>query len=340
MTYNGKNENWHLLLSHCRYFDKSFTEMFLEWSSTNHMNFVHISEIERSIRVAEQLALPTSVHGVMGSNPAGGEILPKPKRRFIAQSLSCSPFHRLEMTEILLKGRKTLLIHPSLKLIGCHSNRNAKFAKKYSKINSSEAIRGMKLKLCVEMFITLASTKILFFIAIARAFVAMATYNFHRFVMGKVKVDLYFCLTADILTKVFQKCPLSSPLPNIWILSKPLNLNGCHRNRNAKFAIKYSKINSSEAIRGMKLKLYRNVHNISLYKNFVFCVHCSCAFVAMATYNFHRLIMGKVGLYFYLTVDILTKVFQKCPFKHTNFVQTANLIGCHGNRTDKFTKKY
>ena len=36
---------------------------------------------------------------------AGGEILPEPKRRFIAQSLSCSSFHRLEITEILLKGR-------------------------------------------------------------------------------------------------------------------------------------------------------------------------------------------------------------------------------------------
>ena len=56
---------------------------------------------------------PTSDHGVAGSNPAGGEILPEPKRRFIAQSLSCSPFHRLEMTEILLKGRKTLT-HPSI----------------------------------------------------------------------------------------------------------------------------------------------------------------------------------------------------------------------------------
>ena len=31
-----KNKNWHLLLSHCRYFDKSFTEMYLEWSSTKH----------------------------------------------------------------------------------------------------------------------------------------------------------------------------------------------------------------------------------------------------------------------------------------------------------------
>ena len=63
--------------------------------------------------MAERLALPTSDHGVAGSNPDGGEILPEPKRRFIAQRLSCSPFHRPEMTEILLKGRKTLT-HPSI----------------------------------------------------------------------------------------------------------------------------------------------------------------------------------------------------------------------------------
>ena len=57
--------------------------------------------------------------------------------------------------------------------------------------------------------------------------------------MGKVKVGLYFYLTADILTKVFQKCSLSSPLLNIWILSKPLILIGCHGNRKDKFAKKY-----------------------------------------------------------------------------------------------------
>ena len=67
----------------------------------------------RSVRVAERLALPTSDHAVAGSNPAGGEILSEHKRRFIAQSLSCSLSHRLEMTEILLKGRKTLT-HPSI----------------------------------------------------------------------------------------------------------------------------------------------------------------------------------------------------------------------------------
>ena len=74
---------------------------------------IKFSFITWSVRVAERLVLPTSVHGVAGSNPAGGEILPEPKRRFIAQSLSCSFFHRLEMTEILLKGRKTLT-HPSI----------------------------------------------------------------------------------------------------------------------------------------------------------------------------------------------------------------------------------
>ena len=72
--------------------------------------------VARSVLVAKRLALLTSDHGVAGSNPAGGEILPEPKRRFIAQSLSCSPFHRLEMTEILLKGRKTLT-HPSIHLV-------------------------------------------------------------------------------------------------------------------------------------------------------------------------------------------------------------------------------
>ena len=82
------------------------------FSSVNDV-FMRSSSLIRSVRVAERLALPTLDHGVAGSNPAGGEILPEPKRRFIAQSLSCSPFHRLEMTEILLKGRKTLT-HPSI----------------------------------------------------------------------------------------------------------------------------------------------------------------------------------------------------------------------------------
>ena len=105
--------------------------------------------------------------------------------------------------------------------------------------------------------------------------------------MGKVEIDIHCYLTTDILTKVLQKCSLSSSLPTIWILSKPLYLIGCNSNLNKKFAKNYSKIFSSEAIRGMKLKFCRNDHNISLYKNYIFIA------VALATYSFPRLLMEK-----------------------------------------------
>ena len=56
--------------------------------------------------------------------------------------------------------------------------------------------------------------------------------------MGKRKFGIYCYLTADILTKVLQKCSLSSPLSNISILSRPMKLIGCYGNRKAKFAKK------------------------------------------------------------------------------------------------------
>ena len=48
------------------------------------------------------------------------------------------------------------------------------------------------------------------------------------------------------------------------ILSKPCNLIGWHGNPKAKFAKKYSKLNSSEAILRRKQKLFRNVQSIIL----------------------------------------------------------------------------
>ena len=84
------------------------THMHVQARTHIYIRCTHVHRARWSVPVVERLALPTSDHGVAGSNPARGEILPEPKRRFIAQSLSCSPFHHLEMTEILLKGRKTL----------------------------------------------------------------------------------------------------------------------------------------------------------------------------------------------------------------------------------------
>ena len=60
-------------------------------------------------------------------------------------------------------------------------------------------------------------------------------------------------------------------------------LIGFHGNRKDKFLKKYSNIFFSEAIKEMNMKLCRNVHNISLYKNYVFYCRCSSAFVAMTT---------------------------------------------------------
>ena len=127
--------------------------------------------------------------------------------------------------------------------------------------------------------------------------------------MGKVKIEIYCCIIADILTNVLQKCLMSCPPQSISFETKPLNLIGCHVNRNAKFAEKNP--NSSEAIRGIKLKLYRIVCNISLYENIVFYCRCLSTLIAMETSNFHRLIMGKmkICIHCYFIADILTKVF-------------------------------
>ena len=66
--------------------------------------------LRRSVRVAERLALPPSDHGIVGSNPAGGEILPEPKRRFIAQSLSIVS----KWLKYCWRDVKPYLIHPSV----------------------------------------------------------------------------------------------------------------------------------------------------------------------------------------------------------------------------------
>ena len=130
--------------------------------------------------------------------------------------------------------------------------------------------------------------------------------------MGKVEIGIYCYLTADIMTKVLQKCFLGSPLSNVWILSKCLNLIDCHGNWKAKFEKKYSKIICSEAIRVIKLKLCINVQNINFYKKHVFLLQLLMYFRCYG--NFHWLIMEKVktGIYCFLIVEILIDVFQKC----------------------------
>ena len=107
------------------------------------------------------------------------------------------------------------------------------FWKKYSKIFFSEAIRGMKLKLCMNVHdISLYIKCIL--LLLPTCFHCYGNLNFHILIVGKVEIGIYFCVTTDILTKVLLKCFWSSPLPTMWILSKSLILIGGHGNRKAK----------------------------------------------------------------------------------------------------------
>ena len=62
---------------------------------------------------------------------------------------------------------------------------------------------------------TLASTKILFFIVIAQALWLLWQLKVSILIMGNVEIDIYFCVTEDILTKLLQKCSWSSPLQTI-----------------------------------------------------------------------------------------------------------------------------
>ena len=66
---------------------------------------------------------------------------------------------------------------------------------KHSKIFFSEAIWGMKLKLCITVYDISLYIKCVF-IAVAHVFSLLwQLKSFHRFIMGKVKVGLYFYLT-------------------------------------------------------------------------------------------------------------------------------------------------
>ena len=67
---------------------------------------------------------------------------------------------------------------------------------------------------------------------------------------------------------------------------------GCHGNRKSKFANKFSKIISTETIVGLKLKLCRNVHNISLFKS-TFLVNVALVFPLLWQLSFHLTYNGK-----------------------------------------------
>ena len=80
--------------------------------------------------------------------------------------------------------------------------------------------------------------------------------------MGKVKIEIYCYLIADILTKVLQKCSWSSLIFLLCkpyeFLSKSLILIGCHGNRNVKF--------SKEIFKNLLLRSHKGDEAETLHK--------------------------------------------------------------------------
>ena len=63
----------------------------------------------------------------------------------------------------------------------------------------------------------------------------MATYSFHRRIMGKVEKGNFYCLIGDNRILFLQKCLLNSSSHFIRLLSELLNLIGCRGNINSYF---------------------------------------------------------------------------------------------------------
>ena len=78
------------------------------------------------------------------------------------------------------------------------------------------------------------STKAMFFYSgLIRTLVAMATYSFHRLIMGKVEIGNFYCRIGDNRILFLQKYLLNNSSHFIRLLSELLNLIGCKGNINS-----------------------------------------------------------------------------------------------------------
>ena len=74
-----------------------------------------------------------------------------------------------------------------------------------------------------------------------RTLVAIATYSFHRLIMGKVEINNFFLSQLGYLDFLLQKWLLSSPLRFVRLLSKSMNSIGCQGTKRVNFRKKMLK---------------------------------------------------------------------------------------------------
>ena len=94
-------------------------------------------------------------------------------------------------------------------------------------------MRRMKLKLGIPAKDIAFYKSYVFYSSRIGTLVAMATYTFHRLIMGKVEIGNFYCLIGDNRILFLQKCLLNSSSHFIRLLSELLNLIGCRGNFNS-----------------------------------------------------------------------------------------------------------
>ena len=90
----------------------------------------------------------------------------------------------------------------------------------------------MKLKLGILAKDIALYKSYVFYSGQIRTPVAIATYSFHRLIMGNVEIGNFYCLIGDNRILFLQKCLLNSSSHFIRLLSELLHLIGCRGNVN------------------------------------------------------------------------------------------------------------
>ena len=91
----------------------------------------------------------------------------------------------------------------------------------------------MKLKLGILAKDIALFKSYVFYSGRIRTLVAMATYSFHRLIMGKVEIGNFYCLIGNNRILFLQKYLLNNSSNFKRLLSELLNLIGCRGNINS-----------------------------------------------------------------------------------------------------------
>ena len=165
------------------------------------------------------------------------------------------------------------------------------------------------------MFLTLASTKFLFFIAVAQALWLLCQLKICIYLQCEKWKLRFIAVSLQIFWQKFCRNVCWLVLQEAYHL-RP-NLSICWN-----FA-----------------ELFIILASIKLL--FFYC-HCLSTLVAMATLSFYRLIIGtlEIGVYCCSIADILTKHFRNVYWVvlYQTYTFCPNLIGCHGNQKTNFAK--